>query len=329
MSTYIPETILSWWRSSGRTKSSPSGWISGNAVCCEHHGTSKDTRGRGGIRYNDGGIQINCFNCGFKTGWSPGKPLGAKLKKFMSWLGIPDDQISKCVMEALKVRDSTVPNKYQLLLPRFNTIQLPDGAKLISEYIDNPPPKLLPVLQYIASRGLYIDDYDWYWSPKMADRLIIPFKYQNRIVGYTGRSIIPTSRIKYLNDQQMGYVFNLDKQTHDKKFVIVCEGPMDAICIDGVSLQGNTLNHMQKLLINQLHKEVIIVPDKDKAGRELVEYARDIGWSVSFPEWDKDIKDINDAIKKYGRLYTLYSIVKAKQHSALKINLLSKTWFNQ
>ena len=328
MSTLIPETILSWWRSTGHNKQSPSGWVSGNAVCCQHNGNTRDTRGRGGVRYSDGGIQINCFNCGFKTGWMPGKPLGAKLKKFMGWLGVPEDEITKCAMEALKARESLVPNKYELLLPRFATKALPDGARLITDFSDNPPPRLIPILKYIASRNLYLDDYEWHWSPTMPTRLIIPFKYQNRTVGYTSRSMTEDTRTKYLNEQPPGFVFNLDRQTYDKKFVIVCEGPMDAISIDGVSLQGNTLNPTQKLLINNLHKDVIVVPDKDRPGKDLVEYAIECGWNVSFPPWEPGIKDINDAIRRYGRLYTLFSIINATQRTPFKINLLSKSWFN-
>jgi hypothetical protein len=69
------------------------------------------------------------------------------------------------------------------------------------------------------------------------------------------------------------------------------------------------------------------VPDRDKAGSKLVEQAIDLGWSVAMPQWSQDINDISDAVSKYGRLYTLYSIVNTAEESTLKIRLRAKKWF--
>mgnify|MGYP003316993105 FL=1 len=45
------------------------------------------------------------------------------------------------------------------------------------------------------------------------------------------------------------------------------------------------------------------------------------------PEWSQDITDVSEAVSKYGRLYTLYSIVNAANESPLKIRLRAKKWF--
>ena len=68
------------------------------------------------------------------------------------------------------------------------------------------------------------------------------------------------------------------------------------------------------------------MPDKDKAGQRLIDDALEYGWAVSFPEWENDTKDVNDAVVRYGKLFTLKSIIDAKQTSSLKINLLRKKW---
>ena len=65
------------------------------------------------------------------------------------------------------------------------------------------------------------------------------------------------------------------------------------------------------MLLNRLQKQIIVVPDRDKAGSKLVEESIEQGWSVSMPDWNQDITDVGDAVSKYGRLYTLYSIVNA------------------
>ena len=70
------------------------------------------------------------------------------------------------------------------------------------------------------------------------------------------------------------------------------------------------------------------VPDKDEAGSKLIEQAIELGWSVSLPEWADGVNDIGDAVTKYGRLYTLYSIVNNAESNELKIRLRSKKWLS-
>jgi hypothetical protein len=81
------------------------------------------------------------------------------------------------------------------------------------------------------------------------------------------------------------------------------------------------------MLINALQREVVVVPDRDPSGQQLVEDAVKYGWTVSFPDWpDAEIKDVSDAVKKYGKIYTMQKIVNSKA-TGLKIQLLAKTYF--
>ena len=81
------------------------------------------------------------------------------------------------------------------------------------------------------------------------------------------------------------------------------------------------------MLINTLNTKVIIVPDRDDAGKHMVEQAIDLKWGVSMPVWDKDIKDVNEAVQKYGKIYTLHSIIASAEFNELKIKLGAKKWF--
>jgi DNA primase len=132
---------------------------------------------------------------------------------------------------------------------------------------------------------------------------------------------------KYLTESQPGFVYGLDEQRPQKIFTLVCEGPIDAIQIEGCALLGSEINDAQALLLNRLGKDIYVVPDRDKAGSKLIEQAIDRGWGVSMPDWDAEINDISDAVAKYGRLYTLYSIASAAESSPLKIRLKAKKWF--
>jgi hypothetical protein len=312
-----------------KRKATPSSWVSFNAVCCHHNGDSLDKKMRGGVMFTEG-VTYHCFNCGFKTSWQPGRPLTVKFKKLLQWMSVPDDLISKCTFEALRLKDEVAPKDHISLTPVFFDKALPLGSKPIKEWLQDPPDNLIPVLEYLINRGYTVDDYDWYWTDEQGfdDRLIVPFYYQQRLVGYTARLIRERKTVKYISEQQPGYVFNLDNQHWNRKFVLVTEGPLDAICVDGVAVMSNEIGPQQKNLISRLQREIIVVPDRDAAGIKMLEQAIEWGWSVSMPDWETGIKDLNDAVKKYGKLYALWSILKAKESMALKIQLRMKKWID-
>ena len=150
--------------------------------------------------------------------------------------------------------------------------------------------------------------------------------FNNEIVGWTARTTGDATP-KYLSEQQPGYVFNLDNQKDNREFVIVSEGPFDALSIDGCALLGAEIKDSQNWLLKQLGKELVLVPDRDHEGPKTVEQAIELGWSVSMPAWPSGVKDINDAIIKIGRLATLWLIRDATESNELKIRLKMKNWF--
>lgn len=304
-------------------KQTPSGWISFNAVCCD------DSRQRGGFIVNEGdAISYHCFNCNFKSSWQPGRPLSKNMKSFLRHLNMPDDVINKLSFEAIKFLNEQPNTIHGTLIPKFDNRALPLDAKPIIEYIDNVPLELIPILEYMNNRKLFLEDYNFYWTPHPGfnDRLIIPFYYQNKIVGYTARTVT-NNKTRYLSEQQPGYVFNLDQQHDNRKFTIVCEGPLDAISINGTALLGSELHDQQDWLLKQLHKELILVPDKDKAGQKLVNQAIEHNWAVSMPDFPDNIKDVNDAVIHLGRLATLWLILNSKKSGTAAISIRAKHWF--
>jgi hypothetical protein len=306
-----------------KRKQTPSGWISFNAPCCD------DKRQRGGFIVNAGdAVSYHCFNCQFKCSWQPGRPISQKMSKFMRDLNMPDDTISQLRLEALRLNDNS-NTVIQSIVPKFDERALPIDSEPISNYLDNPPEKLIPVLEYLLGRNLSLEDYPFYWTPKIgfSNRVIVPFYKDGACVGYTARAI-NDSKPKYISEQQPGYVFNLDNQ-RSREFAIVCEGPLDAISIDGCALLGAEIKDSQNWLLKQLGKELILVPDKDHEGPKTVEQAIEFNWSVSMPNWPEGVKDVNDAVIKLGRLATLYLIISAKESNALKIRLRAKQWFKE
>jgi hypothetical protein len=307
-----------------KRKTTPSGWISFNAPCCD------DKRQRGGFIINGGdAVSYHCFNCQFKCSWQPGRTISQKMSKFMRMLNISDDIISQLRLEALRLNQSE-STTVRSIVPTFELRSLPLDSEPISSLLNDPPEKLLPVIEYLLSRNLCLEDYDFYWTPRPGfnNRVILPFYKDGACVGYTARAI-GDAKPKFISEQQPGYVFNLDRQRNNREFVIVCEGPFDAISIDGCALLGSEIKDSQNWLLKQLGKEIVLVPDRDHEGPKTIEQAIEFGWSVSMPDWPLGVKDVNDALIKLGRLSTLHLIVSSKESNSLKIQLRAKKWFKE
>ena len=311
----VAETVLTYLPP--KRKVTPSGWTSFNAPCCHHNGTTVDTRSRGGLITNPDGVSYHCFNCGYKASWQQGRNLSVKMRKLLQWLNAPDDIINKLALTVMQENEGIQVKQQLVEVPTFNTVQLPPAARKLQDWADycaleptGVDSNLVKIFEYMKQRNLHMDDTDYYWTPELGyrDRLIIPFLYEGKNVGWTARTVTPNKNPKYLSEQQPGFVYNLDEQRSNKIFVIVCEGPIDALYIDGVALLGSEAKDQQALLINRLNKDVIVVPDRDQAGSKLVEQAIDYGWGVSMPNWDSDITDVGEAVQRYGRIFTLHSI---------------------
>jgi DNA primase len=316
-------------------KKTPSGWIAFNAPCCIHNGESQDKKKRGGIMTSaDGTVSYHCFNCGFKASYVSGRRLTQKMRTFMSYIGVPDDTVRKLAIEAMRHEEGDTKYERKKFVS-FNKKELPIGAKRLENWLEKfnslseiQQQRLDNLLNYLSTRGTGADWYDFMYSDNknwdVDKRLLIPFYWKGDIVGFTGRLFENIEKVKYYTDVQPGYVFNMDAQDWSRKFVLVTEGPFDAIAVSGVSILGSEVNETQKELINGLGRTVIVIPDRDAPGEKLISQATEFGWNVSFPTWDKEVNDVAEAVAKYGKLFAVKSILQATESSKLKIDLRRK-----
>lgn len=331
-----------------KRRRSQAGWISFNAVCCHHNGNSADTRGRGGCITNpDGGVSYHCFNCQFKTSYQPGRPLSFKFRKLLNWLGADPTEVKRLVIEAIRVKELIRPEDIRAPEEEivFEARSLPQEAQSflalaefykLAEY-QSTPKLFTNAVHYSLDRKIDTIKYDLYWTPevehKLNHRVIVPFVYKGRTVGYTARATVDGIKPKYHSNHPANFVFNMDHQLPTSKFVLVTEGPFDAMSVDGVSVQTNEISEQQAEIIEGLGREVIYVPDFDqhlnKQGRTVwpglaaVEQAIEYGWSVSFPVWRETCKDVNAAVIKYGKLFVIKAILEGKESNSLKIKLIA------
>ena len=311
-----------------RRKQTSSGWTSFNAPCCVHKGESPDRRQRGGIKNTEQGWSYHCFNCGYTASFILGRNLSFKARRLLEWLNVPAEEIERINLESLRYRGiqgilddrQRTANAVQGI--EFEDRDLPEEFALIDEN--------MPVhWQYLRDRcvpedypiGMIHGGTDDKFSRRPG--VIIPFTYDGRIVGHT-RRFFDDRNPRYVHDMQPGFVFGTDLQQPDWQHVIVVEGVFDALSIGGLAVLHAEINDAQARLIRSLGREVTVVPDQDEAGMKLVDRAVELGWAVSMPDWPEDVKDVNDAVKRWGRLATLITIMQARETSKIKIELRKK-----
>lgn len=302
----------------GKRKQSTSGWISFNGPCCVHNGESMDKRQRGGLKSSPEGWSYHCFNCGYTASFILGRNLSVKARRLLSWLHVEPEEIERLNLESLKHRSITgLLDDRQRTAAAIQDIHFEERDMGGVEFVT---PEHAEIWNYLRSRHAPVD-YPFMVSATAGARLgvIIPFTYENTLVGNTTRFLDDRKPV-WLNDFQHGYVFGTDLQQADWQYVIVTEGIFDALSINGLALMHNTVSDAQARLIRTLGKDIIVVPDQDKPGMELVDRAVELGWSVSIPAWE-DCKDVNDAVIKYGRLATLLTILQSRETSKIKIEL--------
>lgn len=234
------------------------------------------------------------------------------------------DDINKYSLESLQHKDllDFTKIKREKKKIKFKETYLPDA-----ELIDINNPKHEVYVKYLNKRKMRISDYPFMCTPdaegRQSNRVIIPYTYENKIVGHTSRYLDDRTP-KFINDQQQGYVFGYDLQKPEYEVCIVTEGIFDALSINGCALTHNTISEDQAQILKNLNKKVIVVPDQDKTGLQICDRALDLGFHVSIPNWEDDVKDVNDSVVKYGKLPTLLSILQSATNSKIKIEIKRK-----
>ena len=309
--TYLP----------AKRKQTPSGWISFNCPLCD------DRRSRGGIKPSDQGWSYHCFNCSYTASFVLGRSLSIRARRLLEQLHVPQQDIEYLNLESMRHRSvhgilddrARLANALTAIefeeaddFPPASEVITPDLPKYWDYLRSRCVPEDFPAMTTIRTDGIH-------W---VRQHVTIPFTYDGRVVGWTAR-MLDNKTPKYISHSQPGYVFGIDRQPANWQHVLVMEGIFDALSIDGVAVMHSTVSDAQVRLIRSLDRSVTVVPDQDIAGLELIDRAMELGWAVSIPEWE-NCKDVNDAVRKYGKLATLLTIFAARETSRIKIELRKK-----
>lgn len=335
MSNYIQDFAL---RLLPTQKHSPNGWLAFDCPACVHNGEpSRDTKKRMGLMLDgSGSIRYHCFRCGYVCGWHPGQSLSIKLRNLFMWMGASKDDVQQANLECLKIRQNYKEEKVkeEKVLLHAREVNLPENAKNFVYWASQSPTpqKFIEVAEYVNSRTPKLLEWfdDWHWSPDMPEHAIIPVRYNDHVYGWTARLARPQknkSEPKYYLNNESKFLFNAELlEDSDTKYVILVEGPLDAIALNGIAVMGNQITEKQLMWLNASDKKIILFPDKT-GSRKLIDDAVKHGWSISFPDLDGlNIKDGLDLVNHFGRLMAVKMIIDNSIDNPLKIDMLRKKW---
>ena len=312
-------------------------WINLNCQSCTRHGQPRnDTRRRGAFRFSvDGSVAYHCFNCGAKAFYAPGFDASNTLLDLMRDLHADNEDILNLILEIKKLK-STAPQEIKKEQIKFIPRDLPSGSRLITDVVNDEKltPAFINVIEYLYKRNeCLLDVFDIYWcnssENNLKNRFILPFYMNGKIVGYTARSRFDSDTMKYLNQYPSNLLYNYDILS-DKTIdtVYVTEGPIDAGLIGGVAVCNFQFKPEHIKALNNSGKKIVVVPDRDKNGKQMVQQAIELGYSVSFPEYDEyTIHDIEEATRKYGRLFVMYLITRSIFNDEFSIKVKMNQWF--
>lgn len=292
---------------------------------------------RGGLMLNPDSFSYHCFNCDFKTGWHKGNYLSQNVISLFQYLNIPDIEIDRCRIDALRNRDSF--STTSLPIPKNENIYaLPPKARKISELINEnySDSSFMKVLTYMAERNVnMLNWYDYYWTNEehkscpnektLKNRFIIPVYLQKKVVGWTARTTNNASP-KYISQVSKSLLFNSDiLYLKNRKHCFIVEGELDAISISGLATMSREITKPQIETLNSFNVNKVVIPDKDKDGKRFVDTALEQGWGVCFPDWE--CKDCFEGVTKFGRVPALTHLIENIETNSLKIQIKAKKYF--
>lgn len=316
------------------------GW---SKVFCEVCGDGTHAKGpRGGWLFSDEMCFYHCFNCGVDGNFDPNRdiPFSRDMRKIFNAFGIPENEYNAIAYSKKVLSDNkaTVPKKQKAII---TPIEMPDFFILLQKASKENvvAKKAYKELEY---RNISPDDYPFFLSngiskkgprdqalaKSFVDRLIIPFfDDKNNLIYYQGRALDKSAKTKYINADtpKTNIIYGMHRLhiNHDKPLYIT-EGFFDAYHLKGISVQENHLTNGQIEIINKSRRKKIFVPDRKSDSSRIVDQCAELGWAISVPDIGSSCKDIDDAIRKYGKLYTLQQVASNIYDNAKDAKLLMK-----
>lgn len=323
------ETVI---RASGVLSNRPptaTGWYDVKCAVCQ------DYKPRAAFKFEpNGAVVYHCFNCGHTAGFAPPRTtFSNRMITVIVGFGIDLDYAKRVLFSGF-VSDTD-----------SSTLKIADGSGVsVAAPPIEFPSAFIPITSdhtvaydYLVSRGV-ASVGEWFINSDPANRrwgnrVIVPVRNnRNQIVFYQGRSFNQNNYNKRWESPSVPKTCVIFNHTliynHDTSVpLVVCEGIFDALSVGGVAILGSTFSDYQ---INELKKyrgAVIIIPNKDKNGKQMALQALQQGYQLSFPDIGS-CTDLNEAHVRYGQLY-LNQQIQTSTATGSMAEMRLGVWCNQ
>jgi hypothetical protein len=242
-----------------------------------------------------------------------------KFREVLNAFGIFDDEIDTELNKVFFERNGKVndkPKQDQSASPSAQTfrcveIDPPPGMYLVDQA---PPDDVWAEVarEYLAWRNTPTAGFMLSTDPTYRERLIIPSYRFGRLVFWQSRAFDDKVNPRYINCEtpKENALYGYDNLTAFSKLpLFVTEGTFDAGHVNGVSIFGSSLSEYQlQELKNVKNRQVVFVIDKDRNGKSLGAKVIREGWPITF--LSGEIDDIDDSIRKMGKLWTISNLMQ-------------------
>ena len=302
---------------------------------CPYCGDSQrhKNKARGYIYRNKADYNFKCHNCGMTRSFT----------YFLKDRDQPlyDEYIMERYKEGLTGKGTVTPEpKFTFPQPKFRKKDICDELTKISELNTTHRAK-----KYLINRGINEDTLSkLYYCPNFKEwtnkhkkifdntkhddqRIIIPLRHSDgQLFGYQGRSLDPTSKMRYITvmlDEDAPKLYGLEK-INTKKPIYILEGPFDSLFVENsVAMCGSDVD-----IRSFGWSDYIWVFDNEPRNREVVSRIEKlINRGDKVVIWPSNIKekDVNEMIlAKHDICTILESSAYSELTAKLKLNLWKK-----
>ena len=300
---------------------------------CPYCGDSQrhKNKARGYIYRNKADYNFKCHNCGMTRSFT----------YFLKDRDRPlyDEYVMERYKEGLTGKGTVTPEpKFIFSQPKFRKKDICDELAKISELNTTHRAK-----KYLVNRGITEDTLSkFYYCPDFKrwtnkhkkifsdtehddDRIIIPLRdTEGNLFGYQGRSLDPTSKMRYITvmlDEDAPKLYGLEN-INTQKPIYILEGPFDSLFVENsVAMCGSDVD-----IRSFGWSDYIWVYDNEPRSREITDkISKSIDNGDKVVIWPSDIehKDLND-MANYG--INVKSVVQSNVYQGLEAKLKLSNW---
>lgn len=277
------------------------------AICHDHSA-------RAGWKIEHDSVFYNCYNCGFKAWYEEGTGnFNRWIKELCRANGITDAEL-QAIGATLFFNKGQSEKEITLDSLKKISLHTPEQqfpSRTMRLGTDGHDSHQEPIIEYLLKRK--VDPLKFFFSldPAHVRRVIIPFWRDGKLIYWQSRAIDNAEKPRYRNcaAAKDAIIYGYDQLfSYDDGPLFATEGCFDAESINGICILGSSLNAAKIELLQKTKRRIVFVVDRDTVGGALGEVVIDQGWELTFV--DHNATDVNDSVQKFGKAFTMYTLMK-------------------